>query len=64
MKVSTQQMNKNVATNDIQSNSAVNSQSILSVNIVINIEDVNDNSPIFVPSKLAQFGFWGIFDSS
>ena len=65
MKVSTQQMNKNVATTDIKSISAVANQSNLSVNIIINIEDVNDNSPIFVPSKLkvVSFRFFADFNS-
>jgi hypothetical protein len=43
MKVSSQQMNKIVGA-EVSSNN--------SVNIVINIEDINDNSPVFVPSKL------------
>ena len=45
MKVASQQMNKNVGS--VAGKSSGNS----GVNIHIHIQDENDNSPVFVPSK-------------
>ena len=40
-------MNKNVGSVETSNN-----ESILAVNIIINIQDINDNSPVFVPSNI------------